>query len=151
MCDDVFSYHAIAEVNCQESYESVRFDPIVRLPSYHVARPTNKIMRVIKKMAVSAALKAMARLFASAWDRHYVRSFRAGRCGGSSDLGLCGAGRDAAKRVAWVGVAAWDVGLDWMLTCAFVLALAWFGLVLVAVRIVALFGARVRAQARHAL
>ena len=51
-------------------------------------------------------------------------------------LGLCGAGRDAAKRVAWVGVAAWDVGLDWMLTSAFVLALAWFGLVLVAVRII---------------
>ena len=41
--------------------------------------------------------------------------------------------------MAWVGVAAWDVGLDWMLTSAFVLALAWFGLVLVAVRIFALF------------
>ena len=58
------------------------------------------------------------------------------RSGGPSDLGLCGEGRDAAKRVAWVGVAAWDVGLDWMLTSAFVLALAWFGLVLlVAVRL----------------
>ena len=30
-------------------------------------------------------------------------------------LELCGEGRDAAKRVAWVGVTAWDVGLDWML------------------------------------
>ena len=29
-------------------------------------------------MRASAALKAMARLFASAWDRRYVRSFRAG-------------------------------------------------------------------------
>ena len=29
-------------------------------------------------MRVSAALRAMARLFASAWGRRYVRSFRAG-------------------------------------------------------------------------
>ena len=33
-----------------------------------------------------------------------------GRCGGPSDLGYCGEGRDAGKRVACVGVAAWDVG-----------------------------------------
>ena len=41
-----------------------------------------------------------------------------GRCGGPSDLGLCGEGRDAGKRVACVGVAAWDVGHDWMLASA---------------------------------
>jgi hypothetical protein len=35
-------------------------------------------MRVIQIMRASAALKAMARLFASAWGRRYVRSFRAG-------------------------------------------------------------------------
>ena len=35
-----------------------------------------------------------------------------------SDLGLRGEGRDVGKRVAWVGVAAWDVGHDWMLTSA---------------------------------
>ena len=62
-----------------------------------------------------------------------------GRCGGLSDLGLRGEVRDAGKRVAWFGVAAWDVGHDWMLTSASVMALASFGLVLVAVRIFALF------------
>ena len=41
--------------------------------------------------------------------------------------------------MAWVGVPAWDVGHDWMLTSASVMALASFGLVLVAVRIFALF------------
>jgi hypothetical protein len=41
--------------------------------------------------------------------------------------------------VAWFGVAAWDVGHDWMLTSASVMALASFGLVLVAVRIFAMF------------
>ena len=36
-------------------------------------------MRVIKNHErASAALKAMARLFALAWGRRYVRSFRAG-------------------------------------------------------------------------
>ena len=42
-----------------------------------------------------------------------------GRCGGPSDLGLCAEeGRDAGKRVACVGVAAWDVGHDWILASA---------------------------------
>ena len=41
--------------------------------------------------------------------------------------------------MACVGVAAWDVGHDWMLTSASVMALASFGLVLVAVRIFAMF------------
>ena len=92
--------------------------------------------RRVKRMRASAALKAMARLFASAWGRRYARSFRAG---GLSDLGLRGEVRDAGKRVAWFGVAAWDVGHDWMLTSASVMALASFGLVLVAVRIFAMF------------
>jgi len=65
----------------------------------------------------------MARLFASAWGRRYARSFSGPVCGGLSDLGLRGEVRDAGKRVAWVGVAAWDVGHDWMLTSASVMAL----------------------------
>ena len=60
--------------------------------------------------------------------------------------------------MAWFGVAAWawawDVGHDWMLTSASVMALASFGLVLVAVTdlsLCLLSGVRVRAQASHAL
>ena len=48
------------------------------------------IMRVIKEgacMRRARPFKACARLFASAWDRRYVRSFRP-VCGGPSDLGL---------------------------------------------------------------
>ena len=37
-----------------------------------------------------------------------------GRCGGQSRV-MRRQGRDAGKQVAWVGVAAWDVGHDWSL------------------------------------
>ena len=50
--------------------------------------------------------------------------------------------------MAWVGVPAWDVGHDWMLTSASVMALASFGLVLVAVRIFAMF-AQLETQLLH--
>jgi hypothetical protein len=63
-------------------------------------------------MRASAALKAMARLFASAWGRRYVRSFRAGAAVRLiSDLGQCGEGRDAGKRVACVALrlGMWDM------------------------------------------
>ena len=76
-----------------------------------------------------------------------------GRCGGPSDLGLCGEGRDAGKRVACVGVAAWDVGHDWMLASASVMALASFGLLpqlLYGSSRCLLSGVRVRAQASRA-
>ena len=71
-----------------------------------------------------------------------------------SDLGLRGEVRDAVKRVAWFGVAAWDVGHDWMLTSASVMALASFGLLpqlLYGSSRCLLSGVRVRAQASRAL
>ena len=43
-------------------------------------------------------------------DQHGVR--------GMSDLERRAEARDAGRRVAWVGVAAWDVGHDWMLASA---------------------------------
>ena len=73
------------------------------------------------------------------------------RCGGLSDLELRGEGRDAGRRVAWVGVAAWDVGHDWMLALQVHSAMASFGLVSVPVRICLLSGVRVRAQVTRAL